>query len=78
MRESAHRALEGKHPMIDDISAKPADGDIGPYLHQPLPTLETAQQDRIRRQREAAVQAMPKRPDCLSGIAEIGASSVGL
>ena len=40
--------------MIDKNLAKPADGDISPYLQQPLRTLETAQRDRKRRQRAAA------------------------
>jgi hypothetical protein len=39
--------------MVDDKTAKPAD-EISPYLQQPLRTLATAQQDRKRRQREAA------------------------
>ena len=47
--------------MIDEGTAKPADGDISPYLQQPLRTLETAQQDRTRRQHDAAeVQARLK------------------
>jgi hypothetical protein len=40
--------------MTDEKAAKPADDDISPYLQQPLRTLETAQQDRKHRQREAA------------------------
>ncbi len=49
--------------MIDEKSAKPADGDISPYLQQPLRTLETAQRDQKRQQREAAdAQARTKRP----------------
>lgn len=47
--------------MVDENKAKPAD-EISPYLQQPLRTLETAQQDRKRRQREAAdAQARTKR-----------------
>jgi hypothetical protein len=50
--------------MAADKTAKPADDDISPYLQQPLRTLETAQQDCERRQREAAdVAARTKRPD---------------
>jgi len=53
--------------MIDEKSAKPADGDIGPYLpylQQPLPTLEKAQRDRKRRHLEAAnAWAKTKQPD---------------
>ena len=41
-----------KHPMVDEQTAKPADDDVSPYLQQPLRTLETAQQDRKRRQRQ--------------------------
>ena len=40
--------------MIDEKPAKPADGDISPYLQQPLRTLATAQRDQKRQQREAA------------------------
>jgi len=42
-----------KPPAVDEKAAKPAD-EISPYLQQPLRTLETAQRDRKRRQREAA------------------------
>jgi hypothetical protein len=50
--------------MIDEKPAKPADGDISPYLQQPLRTLATAQRDQKRQQREAAdAQARTKRPD---------------
>lgn len=49
--------------MVDEKTAKPAD-DISPYLQQPLRTLETAQKDSKRRQREAAAaKARTKRPD---------------
>jgi len=50
-----------EHPMIDEKPVKPADGDISPYLQQPLRTLETAQQDQKRRQCEADAQARKKR-----------------
>jgi hypothetical protein len=50
--------------MIDESLPKPADGDISPYLQQPLRTLETAQRDQKRQQREAAgAQARTKKPD---------------
>ena len=50
--------------MVDEKTAKLADDDISPYLQQPLRTLETAQQDCKRRQREAAdAPARTKRPD---------------
>ena len=39
--------------MIDEGTAKPTDGDVSPYLQQPLRTLETAQLDRIRREHDA-------------------------
>jgi hypothetical protein len=49
--------------MIDESLAKSADGDISPYLQQPLRTLETAQRDKKRQQREAAdAQARTKKP----------------
>jgi hypothetical protein len=48
--------------MTDKKASTPANDDISPYLQQPLRALETAQQDRKRRQREAAdVQARTKR-----------------
>lgn len=50
--------------MIDEKSPKPADGDISPYLQQPLRTLETAQRDSERRHLEAAnVLPKTKQPD---------------
>jgi hypothetical protein len=56
--------LEWKHPVIDEKPVKPADGDISPYLQQPLRTLETAQRDRKRQQCAAAdAQTKTKRPD---------------
>jgi hypothetical protein len=59
----ARAELEWNHPMVDEKTAKPAD-DISPYLQQPLRTLETAQKDSKRRQREAAAaKARTKRPD---------------
>jgi hypothetical protein len=49
--------------MIDESLAKSADGDISPYLQQPLRTLETAQRDKKRQQRETAdAQARTKKP----------------
>ena len=54
--------LAGNHPMTDEKAVKPADDDISPYLQQPLRTLETARQDRKRRQSNAAdAQARTKR-----------------
>jgi len=48
--------------MVDEKTAKPTDDDISPYLQQPLRTLKTAQQDRKRRQRDAAdAQARTRR-----------------
>ena len=58
------RVFEWKHPMTDEKPAKPAAGDISPYLQQPLRTLETAQRDQKRRECEVAdAQTKTKPPD---------------
>jgi len=50
--------------MTDEKPAKPAAGDISPYLQQPLRTLETAQRDQKRRECEVAdAQTKTKPPD---------------
>jgi hypothetical protein len=56
--------LGRKHPMVAEKTARPANDDISPYLQQPLRTLEAAQKDCKRRQREAAdARGRTKRPD---------------
>jgi hypothetical protein len=45
---------EGKPPLIGEKPVAPVDGDVSPYLQQPLRTLAKARQDRKRRQREIA------------------------
>ena len=45
---------EGKPPLTGEKPAIPVDGDVSPYLQQPLRTLAKARQDRERRRRELA------------------------
>ena len=43
-----------KPPLTGEKPLPPVDGDVSPYLQQPLRTLAKARQDRKRRQSEIA------------------------